>query len=52
MWDAEEALHHIYELISFEKRHKHIGITNDNRKAQEVIDYMIEHNFKGILEAL
>jgi hypothetical protein len=52
MWDAEEALHHIYELISFEKHHKHISIANENRDAQEVIDYMVKHKFEGILKAL
>jgi hypothetical protein len=51
-WDAEEALHHLYELIAFHKKHKHLAIANNNRNAQELIDYIKKHNLMEKIHAL
>jgi hypothetical protein len=49
MWDAMDELHHLYELISFEKNHKRFSIPNQTRQAEDIVEYFKRNN---ILEAI
>jgi hypothetical protein len=38
LWDVEEALHHYYSVLSWQKSHNYIGIDNSRRSADFIID--------------
>lgn len=52
MWDAMDELHHLYELISFEKNHKRFSIPNQTRVAEDIVEYFKRNNILESIGAL
>jgi hypothetical protein len=52
MWDAMDELHHLYELISFEKNHKRFSIPNQTKQAEEIVEYLKRNNVLKAVGAL
>jgi capsular polysaccharide biosynthesis protein len=46
-FDGEEAIHHYYSVIAYDKNQKYLGVPNQNQSAQEVINFFESHNILG-----
>lgn len=42
--EGEEALHHFYPTMAYEKGHRYVGIPNINQSAEEIISFFEEKN--------